>query len=196
MDSHDITTIMRENISPWWRHHVRKCCQHLVCEWLLCVAPSVWLLRGVDLSVFHSETGWSDDEWVFVNDGLAPNRQQITIRINTDQIFSRYVCLNTRNAFMIIASCMAECRCVIEILRGKMGEILEMIFSNAVVHIMARAQQTTCYYLDQWGPSFLVHACSSQPRWTKANNEDIDQNTISDPLWRLSALTNGPTVLQ
>ena len=65
-----------------------------------------------------------------------------------------------------------------------MGEILETIFSNAVVHIMARAQQTTCYNLNQWGPSLLTHTCSTRPLRVKANNEDINQNTISDPLWR------------
>ena len=45
-----------------------------------------------------------------------------------------------------------------------MDEILETMFSNAVVHIMARAQQTTCYYLNQWGPSLLTHACCTRPR--------------------------------
>ena len=91
---------------------------------------------------------------------------------------------NTLNTFMVIASCMAKCRYVIGTLRDEMDEILETIFSNAVVHIMARAQQTSCYYLNQWGPSLLTHTCSTRPRWVKANNEDINQNTISDPLWR------------
>ena len=70
---------------------------------------------------------------------------------------------------VIIASCMAKCRYVIGILRDKMDEILETIFSNKVVHIMARAQKTTCYYLNQWGLSLLTHTCSTRPRWVKAN---------------------------
>ena len=72
--------------------------------------------------------------------------------------------LNTLNTFMIIPLCMAKCRYVIGILRDKMDEILETIFSNAVIHIMARAQQTTCYYLNQWGPSLLTYTCSTRPR--------------------------------
>ena len=56
---------------------------------------------------------------------------------------------NTLNTFMIIASCMPKCKYVIGILRDKMDEILETIFSNAVVHIMARAQQTTAHGLDE-----------------------------------------------
>ena len=72
--------------------------------------------------------------------------------------------LNALNIFMIIVSFMAKCRYVKGILRDKMDEILETIFSNAVVHIMAGAQQTTCYYLNQWGPSLLTHTCSTRPR--------------------------------
>ena len=53
---------------------------------------------------------------VGVDDDLAPNRQQIIIRISTDQIMLICVCLNTFNTFMIMASCLAECRYVMVVL--------------------------------------------------------------------------------
>ena len=64
-------------------------------------------------------------------------------------------------------------------------DILETIFSNAMVHIMACVQQTTHYYLNQYGPGLLTHTCSTWPRCVKANNEDKIQNSISDPLRRI-----------
>ena len=86
---------------------------------------------------------------------ITPTMREIYIYVMTSsrvKMLSAFR-LNTLNTFMMIASCMAKCRYVIRILRDKMDEILETIFSSAVVHIMARAQQTTCYYLNQWGPN-------------------------------------------
>ena len=72
---------------------------------------------------------------------------------------------------------MADCY----FLSDNKNDILQTVFSNAVAPIMECAQQTTRYYLNQWGPRLLTYTWSTLPRWIKANNEDTIQNSISDP---------------
>ena len=122
-----------------------------VCEWpvAVSVAQSAWLLKGCWFECCFLHWNVMEGWWmgIGVDDRLAPNRQQITFRINTDQTLSTCVCLKyheyiNNDSFMSVKMqlCYGNADCYFS--RDKM-DILGSIFSKAVVHIMACVQQTS-----------------------------------------------------
>ena len=138
-----------EDVSIWWRHHVKTFSSQKCSFWLL--------FYGVLLTSLL----WRCISWVLVRIGLNLLRPRQNGLHFADDIF-KCIFFNENLGILIKISLKF-------VPEGPMNNLITLVW------MMTLSRKATSHYLKQWWHSLQIHICVTRPQWVKYTDKNTSQ---------------------